>query len=114
MDGKPLANAYVEFVTQGARPAYGKTDSEGKYVLEYTASQTGAVPGEYTVKIRTGDEAHVSPDGDPVPAVPETVPSKYNSKTTLKFTVVDGQDNEANFDLDSEGTIDRPDPDEAD
>jgi len=109
MDGQPLANAYLEFIQSGTRPAYGKTDSSGNYTLEYTASQTGAVPGEYKVKINTGDEANLGLDGEMVPAVKETVPSKYNSETTLTFTVVDGESNVANFELDSAGTIEQPD-----
>ncbi len=112
MDGKPLANAYLKFVMTGSRPAFGKTDSSGNYTLEYTASQEGAVPGNYTVQINTGDEANMGLDGEMIPAVPESVPNQYNSETTLTFTVVDGADNVADFELESAGTVEQPDLEE--
>ncbi len=106
MDGQPLANAYLEFVLAGSRPAYGKTDSSGNYTLDYTASQTGAVPGEYTVRITTGDEANIGVDGEEIAAVKESVPNRYNTETTLTFNVKDGESNVADFELTSEGDID--------
>ena len=54
----------------------------------------GAVLGKHTVKISTLDEEN-DPFGD---QGSETVPEKYNKKTTLEATVTEG-DNTIDFDL---------------
>ena len=109
MDDKPLEKARVHFIPEKGkgRPATGITDSEGYYELLYSSSQSGAQSGKYTVRITTGEAARESDDGETIAAVPETVPAKYNSETTLKFEVVAGENNEANFDLKSGGKIEK-------
>lgn len=89
LDGQPLADAVVEYspLEPGMRPAYGKTDSSGHYTVMTTRSQEGAMPGEYEVRIRTGDIT--SEDGVQV-NIPEVVPKNYNDETELKQTVEAG------------------------
>lgn len=52
LDGKPLANASVVFLSkQGGRPAIGKTDASGHFQLKTVKANDGAVPGENVVTI---------------------------------------------------------------
>ena len=46
LDGKPLADAIVNFTPeQGGRPSTGQTDTTGHYTLVYVADAEGAVVG---------------------------------------------------------------------
>ncbi|QDU06987.1 hypothetical protein [Gimesia aquarii] len=94
MDGQPLADVIVTFDPSQGRPSNGKTNGEGKYELGYLRDTKGAVIGSHTVSITTPQEAPTPPGKtykDPIPA-------KYNSKTTLKEEVKEG-DNTINFEL---------------
>ena len=105
MDEKPLPDAWVQFVPQTtdgryARPSSGMTDEDGYYELEYSTSRTGTLPGQYIVSIMTGRGADNDATGNPVPAVPETVPMAYNYESELTAEV--SADNTVfDFDLDS-------------
>jgi hypothetical protein len=103
MDGRPLANAAVLFVPEDGRPAGARTNGEGKYVLNFTAGRQGAMLGRNIVRILTSRDPSETRDGRPIPAVPETVPLKYNFRTTLEFHVKPDIVNVADFDLDSAG-----------
>jgi hypothetical protein len=85
LDGKPLPNASVTFHPDNSNtiPSLGGTDPNGKYELFYTDGKTGAIPGQYTVTISTGQAWN---------NIPETVPSQYLDKTTseLQFVVKPG------------------------
>src|SRR5688572_25887861 len=87
MDGKPLPNATVLFVPENGRPAGANTDADGNYVLNFTQGRRGAIPGVNTVRIMTQRDAGQDDDGQTVPGSPETVPAKYNTESTLTFTV---------------------------
>jgi len=52
IDGAPAANVDVSFMpTGGGRPSSGKTDSNGKYELIFSATETGAQVGSHEVSI---------------------------------------------------------------
>ena len=104
MDEKPLAGAIVMFVPPGGRPSASETDSNGKYVLEFSGGRKGAIPGLNRVEINTARLAYEK-DGKMMPAVKESVPAKYNRLTTLEFTVEQGKKNVADFALKSGGKI---------
>lgn len=105
MDGKPLAHAEVRFLpipkgTEAVRPSSAITDENGNYTLEYSSRKSGARPGEYQVFISTKRKA--MPE---IPAVPESVPDVYNTKTRLQADI-DKQSRTFNFDLvSSEGKV---------
>jgi hypothetical protein len=101
MDGKPLANATVVFIPENGRPAGAQTNSDGKYVLEFTEGRRGAIPGKNTIRISTLRDADRDANGKAIPASPETIPAKYNAASTLEFTVEPRKRNVANFDLKS-------------
>ncbi|PHS05447.1 MAG: hypothetical protein COA78_15280 [Blastopirellula sp.] len=101
LDGSPLEGARVEFYPEGGSSSNGMTDASGKYELKYTKSTMGAVPGSHSVSITTYDSG--DPDSEPpIAAVPEKVPTKYNTESKLNADVVLGP-NEHNFDLETAG-----------
>ncbi len=88
LDGKPLANARVEFIQPGVVIATDVTDAEGRYQM-MSEGVSGSPAGVFEVTINrtrlTG------------PAIP----SRYNSQTTLQVTVKPGP-NVFDFELTSE------------
>lgn len=111
MDGKPLPNAVVTFyplepdVSAGKGGAsYGRTDDAGEYELQYNRDSKGAEIGRHKVEISTRQE---SSGGDYGADIPETVPAKYNSQTTLTAEVASGHNTIDFLDLDSSGSIAR-------
>ena len=112
LDGEPLPNASVVFVPENGRPAGAMTDDQGHYVLTFSEGRQGAMLGKHKVQISTATDPSETPSGEAIPAVPETIPSKYNAQTELEFTVEAGKKNTADFDLESEGEL--PETDEYD
>jgi len=96
MDGNPLSEAKVIFQLQGhSTPdvkgaSSGTTDSAGHYTLYYGPEVTGAVPGNYLVSISKMEGAGV-----------ETIPDKYNARTSLKANVTKAGTNAFDFELKS-------------
>jgi len=105
LDGEPLPHARIEFqpVEEGKSPSYAYTNDAGEYELRYGRDQLGAVVGEHRVRITSyREERH---DDGTFTVVPERVPTKYNSQTTLTRTVEEGSQ-EINFEL--AGALDAP------
>jgi hypothetical protein len=109
LNDKPLANATVSFqpiAAAGERDAggagsTGKTNANGEYTLKTTTGQDGAWVGEHRVLISSLSTEAGGEDRRGGPKLKETVPTKYNSETTLKFTVKPGGTREADFKLTS-------------
>ncbi|MDR0610828.1 MAG: carboxypeptidase-like regulatory domain-containing protein [Planctomycetaceae bacterium] len=108
--GVPVADANISFspVSNGS-PAYGRTDSQGKYKLQTPlgAVDQGTTPGEYVVIINKSEniptgKKEIDPDGKEVDIMTSKslLPTVYSSATTtpLKATVVSGK-NVFDFDL---------------
>lgn len=85
MDGKPLANARVVFtpIDEG-RGSTGVTNDSGKYSLEFTHDQRGALVGEHTVQIFSDQYSGEGPS-DPV------ISPEFNADSTLKANVKSGR-----------------------
>lgn len=96
LDGQPLSEATITFNPQGVRASTAVTDSSGKYDLIYIRDVKGAAIGNHQVSI----SKKVQPDGKVDGDGKETVPDKYNTKTTLTAEVKAGK-NEFDFDLKS-------------
>jgi len=93
LDGAPLEGATVEFQpVAGGRPSVGTSDANGHYSLTYSNDLAGAIIGEHNVSIKTFTYAR--------PDVPEKLPAKYHSPTTLKETV-QPEKNQIDFELNS-------------
>ncbi len=90
LDGKPLPRASVGFTPKGGgHESTGLTDDAGDYELKYIRDVKGAKVGAHTVSVSTvHDRAGTT----------ETVPPRYNVKSTLQADVAAG-DNVLNFDL---------------
>jgi hypothetical protein len=89
LDGSPLSEAILVFEPEtGGAASTGATDEEGKYSLLYSNSQNGAVIGTHIVRIsKLTMEMGM-----------ETLPSVYNSQSTLSAEVKPGE-NTHNFEL---------------
>ncbi|MCA9190260.1 MAG: carboxypeptidase regulatory-like domain-containing protein [Planctomycetales bacterium] len=106
MDGKPLEYATVIFIpTSGGRPAVARTDKEGQYELRFSGGRMGTIPGLNKVRITTVRDPGEDEDGNPIPGSKETIPMEYNQTSKLEFTVEDGKENVADFQLESGGKI---------
>lgn len=87
MEGSPVKGALVQFSPGSGRPSTALTNAEGFYELRYSESEKGALVGRHTVSITLG-RPPVTRGGKTVqPAVPEKIPAKYNSSTTLTADV---------------------------
>ncbi len=103
MDGKPLANASIEFAPApgtNATTSYGVTDSNGHYVMEFSDTRSGVMPGKYIVRIST---EQVDEETGSIKQK-ETVPAKYNVNSELVVEVKPGG-GPYDFQLDSKGKI---------
>ena len=97
LDGKPLVDAMIVFSpTVAGTTSYGRTDSEGKYRMQFRDDEYGAWVGENVVRITTFDLGTGDHSGKK-----EQVPSIYNSKSATKVTVAAGT-NTHNFELKSD------------
>jgi hypothetical protein len=111
LNDKPLPGAIVSFqpiaregegIDAGGVGSTGKTDANGEFTLTSATGKPGACVGEHRVVIsvlttKEGDDTRRR--GGP-PQV-ETVPSRYNSQTELKFEVPSGGTTKADFNLKS-------------
>lgn len=97
--GKPLANAIVEFHPQGEGvPGTGTTEENGRFAISTFSNKDGATKGFHAVTVM------VAPQGPMVPGLEEEylkdspIPRKYAdaSKTPL---VVEVKESGNNFDL---------------
>ena len=98
LDGKPVPDAFIKFIPKGTTgaPSFAKTDSSGNYCMMFSDSEAGAWVGDNVVEISTGGGGLA-----PGMGAPETIPSNYNSKSTLKETVKSGR-NTFDFKLNSD------------
>jgi hypothetical protein len=113
LGGEPLAGAVVSFMPDDEQglPTLAVTDGQGVYTLAQTVDQSGAPVGKYTVRITTYREGR--PEGDPpMPGVPERVPAQYNLRTALTAEI-GPEENVIDFELESEGEIIQPPPEES-
>jgi len=105
MDGKPLADARIEFQPENGAPSFGETAKDGTYWLRFHRDHKGAMLGKHRVRITTGRVYADETDSDIV--VPERVPSQYNHKTTLEREVTKPA-SDMDFELTSEGELIQP------
>ncbi len=122
VDGQPYPNAMVSFQPvggdgeSGLNPGKGSmavTDENGRYVLLYDGSRTGALVGKHRVRISTlpghgqkePPDSTGSPDGviPPKGAKPDfdfdPIPVEWNEKSEKTFDVPPGGTDQADFDI---------------
>lgn len=93
LDGAPLEEASIIFQPEDGRPSYAVTDARGQYALMYTRDVPGAKLGNHSVHITTARG-----EDDPESEVPERLPAKYHSQSSLTANVEPGQ-NSIDFEL---------------
>jgi hypothetical protein len=109
LDGRPLESGTIALMpadTSGAATAVGAAITHGSYDVPRAS---GPVPGTYSVAISSPEQepaksgtqqaAHPGDGGEPV--VRDRVPSKFNTRTTLKAEVKKGDANVFDFPLTS-------------
>ena len=108
MDGKPLEGAVVRFrhADNPMRYAYGQTDADGHYSLQFNSEAPGALPGPKAVLISTAATGPEVRSG----GGPERVPVRYNRDTELTAVVEKDGSHTFDFDLTSDGEIAEPEP----
>jgi len=93
LDGRPLPEAFVYFRHEGGgRNSQATTDEEGRYELNYSASEAGAIVGPNTVRITTFVAPNYDDSGKLIKGTgkKEVVPTKYNKQSELKVDVKPG------------------------
>ena len=117
LEGEPVPDASVTFMPkEGGRPAFGITDSDGKFELTTFAAGDGAVIGSHAVAISAVDEqvsdkaealgeefGSLSELMQPKPQQKQTwrIPPVYSESGSsgLEFDVKRGERNQADFEL---------------
>jgi len=96
LDGKPLAGAYVMFVSESeAGPLTGRTDPEGRYSLVTAQNQRGAFEGDYKVCIALYEAGGGKSDPLGAPDVPGEVVlggKPHRAVVPLKYTRPESSD----------------------
>ena len=105
LDGEPLPKAFLIFTPQEGKgaPAFGRTDSYGRYQMVFSTSTKGAWIGKNRVTISTADAI------TPEKTTPEVVPARYNQKSEL-IRVVEPGSNQFDFELEGDGPIKKEQP----
>ena len=107
LDGKPLQDAFLEFIPTGptGSTSNGRTNESGEYELMFTRDQAGAWLGPHRVRITTRD-VKADENGREI-WLPEKLPDRYHKKTELTCDVQAGN-NRFDFDLKSDGSSPKP------
>src|SRR5260221_10187635 len=50
--GKPVTNAWIDFMPEGGRMSSGQTDDQGRFKLAYDPQKPGALVGKHKVMLR--------------------------------------------------------------
>jgi hypothetical protein len=105
--GKPVANAYIDFVPEnGGRPSWGLTDEEGYFKLNYDRDHDGAIAGKHQVSIRprpsTVKEQEAIMKGKKMPQSKEMAAffDKYSAKNSTVEVVIDKNATDLKLDWD--------------
>ncbi len=94
LDGQPLADAEVRFEAESGQYSVGKTDSAGRFKLQFDSIKSGCTEGKKIVRITTrpvteGAGTPESDDGtvNSAAASAERLPPRYNQKSELTAEV---------------------------
>jgi hypothetical protein len=106
LDGQPLDSGTIHFrpTSNDAGTEVSTSISGGKYSFQ---KSDGPVPGNYRVEVSSAKDTKFEPPAGKTPgeflppAAKETVPDKYNIKTTLSATIKPGQSEPVDFKLTS-------------
>lgn len=109
VDGRPLTTGRVMFAPRSSndrinvgKPAFGRIDSEGKYVLSTYANQDGAVVGEHLVTISFSPRRSQAGESDAGAKYILNGRSVRSLNVPGSFSVSPGQENEIDLSLSSD------------
>lgn len=94
LEGKPVENAEVTFISEELPMAFGMTDANGRYELSTRRYGKGASPGTYTAKIHMTDK---TTEGGTSKRV--TIPKVYGEKGVAAVTVSTSEGRTFDFNL---------------
>jgi hypothetical protein len=104
--GKPVTNAYINFVPENGRPSMGETDQNGRFTLVYDPQTKGAQLGKHRVFVTHNPLADATqPDaipGEPVKMSAELKEffSKYSGEKSKVEVVIDKSTSDLKLDWD--------------
>ncbi len=105
LDGEPLSEGVINFQPMAGKKvnvgpgSNARTDAQGRFVLNTTDDQLGAIVGKHRVRIYSfSPESPRVDDTDSEPPS-ERVPERYNYRSNLTFEVSAEGTSEANFEL---------------
>lgn len=92
LDGQAVGMARIYFSpVDGGQTSEAITDAAGHYELLYKRDEKGAKIGKHKVVITTFEEPTVEDDGSVSGGMPERIPAKFNTSTTLEKEVAAGE-----------------------
>ena len=104
--GQPVPNLHLHFLPENGRPSWGATDPTGRFKLNYTADQDGAVVGQHKVFVQykpSSMEAELDMLAGKLqkPAGLDDILSKYgNMETSTKVVEITAETREIELILD--------------
>lgn len=98
---QPVAEADVAFIPASGRPAYGRTDDQGRFQLTTLEPADGAMLGAHTVTVTKSVQKGSPSDTDPYVQYQSLLPERYSKpqESPLKADVVSGEANDFSFEL---------------
>ncbi len=104
--GQPVANLHLHFLPENGRPSWGATDPTGRFKLNYTTDEDGAVVGKHKVFVQykpssMAAELDMLAGKLQKPAGLDEILSKYgNMETSTKVVEITPQTREIELVLD--------------
>lgn len=100
--GKPVEDAGVVFMPNTGRPASGRTDAQGRFILRTYKANDGAIVGENIVSVsKTAPDPNDNSNDPLLRRTISLLPTRYASLTTspLRAPVSASGPNDFTFDL---------------
>lgn len=104
--GKPVTNAYIEFIPNHGRTSWAQTDAQGRFKVNYDRERDGAVVGTHKVYVRmrptSAAEQEAEMTGKKVPMSKEMAEffDKYSQDNSKIEVVIDKNSKELNLNWD--------------
>jgi hypothetical protein len=104
--GKPVTNAWIDFMPEGGRMSSGQTDDQGHFKLTYDSKKPVAMIGKHKVLLRprpvtvAEQEAVMRGQKQPMPKELADMFDKYSPAKSKKEVVVETNSKEPKIDLD--------------
>ena len=104
--GKPVTNAWIDFMPEGGRMSSGQTDDQGRFKLAYDSKKPGAIIGKHKVILRprpvtvAEQEAVMRGKKQPMPKELADMFDRYSPAKSTKEVIVENNSKELKIDLD--------------